>query len=107
MTRRKLNVQPTIKVPAGCKFTVRINRDILFDAPYQPMEANPLPIQPPDQLHRWSGFSTTDDVPITKAASPGREEAKGATPSSTEQKSMMLVHAHDERQLSEMNGGAL
>jgi type IV secretory pathway VirB10-like protein len=27
-------VQPTIKVPVGYKFTVRVNRDILFDAPY-------------------------------------------------------------------------
>ena len=64
VTRRNLNVQPTIKVPAGYKFTVRVNRDILFDAPYQPMEANPLPIQPPGQLHRRSGFCTTGDDPI-------------------------------------------
>ncbi len=40
ITRRNLNVQPTIKVPAGCKFNVRVNRDILFDAPYAPMEPN-------------------------------------------------------------------
>jgi type IV secretion system protein VirB10 len=64
ITRRSLNVQPTIKVPAGYKFSVRVNRDILFDAPYQPMEANPLPIQPPGQLHRRSGFSTTGYNPI-------------------------------------------
>jgi len=37
ITRRNLNVQPTIKVPAGYKFTVRVNRDILFEAPYQPV----------------------------------------------------------------------
>jgi type IV secretion system protein VirB10 len=36
ITRRNLNVQPTIKVPAGYKFTVRVNRDILFEAPYEP-----------------------------------------------------------------------
>jgi hypothetical protein len=59
LTRRNLNVQPTIKVPGGYKFTVRVNRDILFDAPYRPMEANPLPIQPPGQLHGRSSFSTT------------------------------------------------
>ena len=59
ITRRNLNVQPTVKVPAGYKFTVRVNRDILFDAPYLPMEANPLPTHPPGQLHRRSGFSTT------------------------------------------------
>jgi type IV secretion system protein VirB10 len=58
ITRRNLNVQPTIKVPPGYKFTVRVNRDILFDAPYQPVQANPLPIQPPGQLHRRSALST-------------------------------------------------
>jgi type IV secretory pathway VirB10-like protein len=36
ITRRNLNVQPKIKVPAGHKFTVRVNRDILFEAPYEP-----------------------------------------------------------------------
>ncbi len=39
VTRRNLNVQPTIKIPAGCRFNVRVNRDILFDAPYAPMPA--------------------------------------------------------------------
>jgi len=34
ITRRNLNVQPTIKVPIGYRFNVRVNRDILFDAPY-------------------------------------------------------------------------
>jgi type IV secretion system protein VirB10 len=38
MTRRNLDVQPTLKVRAGYKFTVRVNRDILFDAPYEPMQ---------------------------------------------------------------------
>jgi len=33
-----LNVQPTIKVPVGYKFTVRVNRDILFEEPYQPQQ---------------------------------------------------------------------
>lgn len=37
ITRRNLNVQPTIKVPAGYKFVVRVNRDILFEAPYEPL----------------------------------------------------------------------
>jgi type IV secretion system protein TrbI len=44
ITRRNLNVQPTIKVPAGYKFTVRVNRDILFEAPYAPVSAQPQPI---------------------------------------------------------------
>jgi type IV secretory pathway VirB10-like protein len=38
ITRRNLNVQPTIKVPAGYKFTVRVNRDILFEAPYESVQ---------------------------------------------------------------------
>lgn len=41
ITRKNLNVQPTIKVPAGYKFTVRVNRDIVFEAPYEPIQANP------------------------------------------------------------------
>lgn len=44
ITRRNLNVQPTIKVPVGYKFTVRVNRDILFESPYQPMQADPQPL---------------------------------------------------------------
>jgi type IV secretion system protein VirB10 len=35
--RRQLNVQPTIKVPAGYRFNVRVNRDIVFDEPYSPV----------------------------------------------------------------------
>jgi type IV secretory pathway VirB10-like protein len=34
ITRKNLNVQPTIKVPAGY---VRVNRDILFEEPYRPV----------------------------------------------------------------------
>ncbi|HWF48111.1 MAG TPA: TrbI/VirB10 family protein [Bryobacteraceae bacterium] len=51
MTRRNLDVQPTIKVPAGYKFTVRVNRDILVDAPYEPMR----PGQPnaPEEDQSW------------------------------------------------------
>jgi type IV secretion system protein TrbI len=43
ITRRNLNVQPTIRVPAGYKFTVRVNRDILFEAPYEPISAGAMP----------------------------------------------------------------
>jgi type IV secretion system protein VirB10 len=39
ITRRNLNTQPTIKIPVGYKFNVRVNRDILFDAPYAPLRA--------------------------------------------------------------------
>jgi type IV secretion system protein VirB10 len=43
ITRRNLNVQPTIKVPVGYKFTVRVNRDILFEEPYTPVTPMALP----------------------------------------------------------------
>ena len=42
VTRRNMNVQATIKVPAGYRFTVRVNRDILFEAPYEPVRAETL-----------------------------------------------------------------
>jgi type IV secretion system protein TrbI len=57
ITRRNLNVQPTIKVPVGYKFTVRVNRDILFEAPYEPLEANPVGIDAPGQLHQRTAAS--------------------------------------------------
>jgi len=38
VTRKNLNIQPTIKIREGYRFTVRVNRDMLFDAPYQPVE---------------------------------------------------------------------
>jgi type IV secretion system protein VirB10 len=47
LARRNLNRQPTIKVPAGYKFTVRVNRDILFDAPYIAIEADPQALSRP------------------------------------------------------------
>ena len=37
VTRRNLNVQPTIRVPVGYRFNVRVNRYILFEQPYKPM----------------------------------------------------------------------
>jgi type IV secretory pathway VirB10-like protein len=38
ITRKNLNVQRTVKIPAGYKFTVRVNRDILFEEAYQPVQ---------------------------------------------------------------------
>jgi type IV secretion system protein TrbI len=52
MARRNMNVQPTIKVPAGYRFTVRVNRDILFEAPYQP--ARPRAPEPQPQRSAFS-----------------------------------------------------
>jgi type IV secretion system protein VirB10 len=37
VTRRNLNIQPTIKVPVGYRFNVRVNRDIVFDGPFRPL----------------------------------------------------------------------
>jgi len=37
VTRRNLNVQPTIKVRPGYRFFVRVEKDILFNGPYSPM----------------------------------------------------------------------
>ena len=34
--RKNLNVQPTIKIPVGYRFNVRVNRDVVFDLPYNP-----------------------------------------------------------------------
>jgi type IV secretory pathway VirB10-like protein len=38
MTRKNLSIPPTIKVSVGYRFNVRVNRDILFDAPYTPAD---------------------------------------------------------------------
>jgi type IV secretory pathway VirB10-like protein len=38
ITRKNLSIQPTIKIPVGYRFNVRVNRDILFEAPYTPAE---------------------------------------------------------------------
>ncbi len=35
LTQRQMNIQPTIKIPLGFKFNVRVGRDIVFDAPYR------------------------------------------------------------------------
>jgi type IV secretory pathway VirB10-like protein len=56
ITRRNLNVQPTIKVPVGYKFTVRVNRDILFDAPYEALTPDPQVLPPGRGLLRRSGM---------------------------------------------------
>lgn len=34
VTRKNLNVQPTIKIPVGYRFNVRVNRDVIFESPY-------------------------------------------------------------------------
>jgi len=36
VTRQNPNIQPTIKVPIGYRFNVRVNRDMLFELPYRP-----------------------------------------------------------------------
>ena len=39
VTRRNLNVQPTLVVLPGYRFFVRVEKDILFNGPYSPMTA--------------------------------------------------------------------
>jgi type IV secretory pathway VirB10-like protein len=58
LTRQNLNVQPTVKVPAGSKFNVRVNRDILFEAPYQPLQADPQPLVPAEGPFRRRNMNT-------------------------------------------------
>jgi len=38
ITRKNLSIQPTVKIPIGYRFNVRVNRDILFETPYIPAE---------------------------------------------------------------------
>jgi type IV secretion system protein TrbI len=38
-TRHNLNIQPTIKIPMGYRFNVRVNRDLAFEGPYWPVRA--------------------------------------------------------------------
>jgi type IV secretion system protein VirB10 len=56
ITRRNLNVQPTIKVPAGYKFTVRVDRDILFDSRYEPESAEPAVMRLQRELRKRTGL---------------------------------------------------
>jgi len=58
ITRRNLNVQPTIKVPVGYRFTVRVNRDILFESPYEPIQPDTQSTQPRPQLRERSSFNS-------------------------------------------------
>jgi type IV secretion system protein VirB10 len=39
VTRKNLNIQPTVKIRPGYRFNVRVNRDIAFAAPYADTEA--------------------------------------------------------------------
>ena len=55
LTRLNMNVQPTIKVRAGYRFTVRVNRDILFEAPYEPV----LPLSEDEAAPQRSAFSVS------------------------------------------------
>jgi type IV secretory pathway VirB10-like protein len=52
ITRKNMNVQPTIKIIAGYRFTVRVNRDMLFESPYQP--DTPAPEESSEPLRKAS-----------------------------------------------------
>lgn len=50
---RNLNVQPTIKVPIGYRFNGRVNRELLFEAPYRPFQPlTPWP-RPTESGRAW------------------------------------------------------
>jgi type IV secretion system protein TrbI len=34
ITRRNLNIQPTVKISIGYRFTIRVRKDLIFDKPY-------------------------------------------------------------------------
>ena len=36
ITNRNLNIQPTVKIPVGYRFNIRVNKDIAFAGPYRP-----------------------------------------------------------------------
>lgn len=36
ITRKNLNIQPTIRILSGTRFAVRVHRDLMFEGPYQP-----------------------------------------------------------------------
>lgn len=42
ITRKNLNIQPTIRIAIGTRFSVRVHRDLLFEAPYRPFENSRL-----------------------------------------------------------------
>ena len=37
INRRSQNIQSTIKVPAGYKFILQVNRDVIFEGPHEPV----------------------------------------------------------------------
>jgi hypothetical protein len=41
-----LGVKPTIKIPVGYAFNVRVDRDILFEGPYEPMDVGDVQTAP-------------------------------------------------------------
>jgi type IV secretion system protein VirB10 len=39
MARRDMNRQPTVKIPIGYRFNIRVQKDLIFDAPYREQAA--------------------------------------------------------------------
>ncbi len=39
IAQKQLNVQPTITIPIGYRFTIRVRKDLIFDAPYSERQA--------------------------------------------------------------------
>jgi len=39
LAQKQLNIQPTITIPIGYRFTIRVRKDLIFDAPYAERQA--------------------------------------------------------------------
>jgi type IV secretory pathway VirB10-like protein len=65
VTRRNLNIQPTIVVRPGYRFFVRVEKDLLFNGPYAPMAAE-------SGAGHGTGYGTGQS--FGRGASGGQEE---------------------------------
>ena len=66
VTRRNLNVQPTIVVRPGYRFFVRVEKDLLFDGPYSPMAQGNISGTDPGGRHVGNEKSNQEDSPEGK-----------------------------------------
>jgi type IV secretion system protein TrbI len=73
VTRRNLNVQPTLVVRPGYRFFVRVEKDILFNGPYSPMAAE-------GDTGRSLGRVAIGGQAVYDGKESGREEASQGQP---------------------------
>jgi type IV secretion system protein VirB10 len=78
VTRRNLNIQPTIVVRPGYRFFVRVEKDIPFNGPYSPMRAGSEPQQRPgNNFGRASSGSEEGSEEGTAESEPRRAAVDG------------------------------